>query len=334
MKHSNIELKKYTLEDLERKPKYFDTEIDGHGKLSLVDMYGVLFPDGLDEKPIWFIRHCNPDSVRFGSFHRPGDDYLSVQTPLHLDDIAQKDTPVVRYDKIDEKCFGISAEKPFFEYRFYEDHLTYKETDILDLKAELFPFAIFKHADETITVSQITQPCIYEGTYEGKPVKGIGNFELMFIPQTENRNLNDFFSYIYAYDVGVREDGRKEIALILLNLEGKSRGFCWLEGEEPVVSDEVKMEAKWERLPYMDDDTCIYKDAIFRFGGKEIHFTGKWGAKGLTSYPRVELHGQSQVLGTWYEGGTPYKHEISMTFHENMDVYFDKLKDAGFTVLD
>ncbi len=56
MKLSNIELKKYALEDLERKPKYFDTDVDGHGKLSLIDMYGVLYPNGLDEKPIWFIR--------------------------------------------------------------------------------------------------------------------------------------------------------------------------------------------------------------------------------------------------------------------------------------
>jgi len=240
----------------------------------------------------------------------------------------------VGYSKIDEKCFGISAAKPFFEYRYYEDHLTYKETEILNLKAEIFPFAIFKHADETIIVSQITQPCIYSGTFEGKPVKGIGNFELVFVPQNENRKLNDWFSYIYACDLGVKEDGRKEIVLILLNLEGKSRGFYWLEGEEPVVSDQVKMEAIWERLPYVDDDTCIYKDAIFRFGGKEIHFSGKWGAKGLTSYPRLELHGQSQVLGTWYEGGTPYKHELSMTFHENMDVYFNKLKDAGFMVFE
>ena len=334
MTNSNIEFKKYTLEDIGRKPKCFDNDRDGHGKLALVDMYGFLFPDGLDEKPIWFIRHCNPDSVRFGGFHRPGDGYLSVQTPLHLNDIAQKDTPVTGYNRINEKCYGISAKEPFFEYKFYEDHLTYKETDILDLKAKLFPYAIFKHADDTIITSQITQSCIYDGYYEGKKVKGIGNFELIYVPENENRKLNDFFSYIYAYDVGIREDGRKEISMIHLSLSGKSCGFYWLEGEEPIISNDVEMEANWVRLPYVDDGTCIYKDATWRFGGKEIHFTGKWGAKGLTSYPRIELHGQSQVLGAWYEGSKPYKHKISMTFHENMDVYFDKLKDAGFTVLD
>ena len=334
MAYSNIEFKKFTLDDLGKNPKFFDTEQDGYGKLSLVDMYGVLFPDGLDEKPIWFMRHCNPDSVRFGGFHRPGDGFLSVQTPLHLEDVAQKDTPVTEYRKIDDTCYGMDAKKPFFEYRFYEDHLTFKETDILDVRAELFPSAIFKHADDATITSQITQSCILEGTYEGKPVKGIGNFELMYLPQAENRNLNDFFSYVYAYDVGVREDGRKEIALVHFSLAGKSCGFYWLEGEEPVISRDVKMEAQWEKLPYVDDGTCIYKDAVWRFGEKEIRFTGKWGAKGLTAYPRVELHGQSQVLGDWYEGSVPYKHQISMTFHENMDVYPDKLKKGGFTVLE
>lgn len=82
----------------------------------------------------------------------------------------------------------------------------------------------------------------------------------------------------------------------------------------------------------MDDETCIYKDAVFSFGGKDIHFNGKWGAKGLTPYPKTELHGQSQVLGTWYEGKDPYEHRLSMTFQENMGVYAEALHKAGFMV--
>lgn len=332
MTYKSVEFKKYKLTDICYTPDYFDTDIDGHGVLNLIDMYGQLYPNGLDKKPIWFIRHCNQDKTRFGAIHEPGDNYLSVQTPLHLDDIAQKDSKIIKYRKINEKCYGIDSKEPFFEYRFYEDYLTYKEGNILDLKAELFPSAVFKHADDVTITSQITQPCLYTGTYEGKPVKGIGNFELVFFPKEDKRNLNDFAAYIYANDVGVRKDGRKEVSMVYFSLDGKSNAFYWLEGENPIISKEVRMEAEWEELPYVKDGTCIYKNATFYFGGKEIHFEGKWGAKGLTAYPRIELSGQSQVFGTWYEGNEPYKHEISMTFHENMRVFPKELRKGGFTV--
>lgn len=329
---NSIILKNYKLEDLDYRPAFFDNEIDGHGKLTLVDMYGVLFADG-DDKPIWFIRHCNPDGIRFGAFHRPGNDYLDVQSSLHLDDIAQRGAKIEPYHLADDH-YEISCREPFFEYKFYEDHVEYKETNVLDVRGDLFTKAIFKHADDSLVSSQITQSLILDGTYEGKHVRGLGNFELVYMPEKETRNLNDFFSYIYAYDAGIREDGKKEIAMINLSLNGYSKGFYWLEGENPVISDNVLMEAKWVKLPYVDDGTCIYKDAVFKFGGKEIHFKGKWGAKGLTAYPRVELSGQSQIFGTWYEGRTPYKHSMSITFHENMDVFADKLSKAGFEVID
>ena len=87
-------------------------------------------------------------------------------------------------------------------------------------------------------------------------------------------------------------------------------------------------------LPYVDDGTCVFKDAIFRFAGKEIHFEGKWGTKGVRPEPRIEKHGQSQILGTWYEGSTPYKHKLSMTFSENMEAYDYKLEKMGFDVKD
>ena len=327
-----IELKKIVLEDLDRKSQAFDNEIDGHGKLSLVDMYGVLFPNGTDKKPIWFTRHSNPDSYRFGGIFEPGDDYLSVQKPLHMEDLAQKETLVDGYKKVSKDAYGIGSKHPFSEYRFYEDHATYKEADAFDLDVEYFPYAIYKHADHSTFLSQITQCSLFSGTYEGKPVRGIGNFELMFVPQKEQRELNDYAAYIYSNCTGVREDGRKEIAMIYMNLNGQATGFYWLEGEEPIFSEEVKMEAEWVRLPYMKDHTCIYKDAIWHFGGKEIHFIGQWGYKGLTAYPRIELGGQSQVLGTWYEGKKPYKHDVYMTFNENMQVIDKNLEKMGFKV--
>lgn len=329
----NSELRKFELDDLSIKPDYFDTEIDGHAHLSLVDMYGMLFPNGVDEKPIWWIRHCNVDSTRFGGFFYPGDTPLSLQSQQHMLDIAQKTARINPYRRINNDCWGIDCDYPFFEYRFYKDYFTYKETNVLDIVATPFDKAIFKHADSAISTSQITIPCTFKGMYEGKEVIGMGNFELMYMPETEKRELNDFFSYIYAYGLGIKDDGKKELYMVNLDLNGNKHGFYWLEGNEPILDDNITMDADWVRLPYVNDGSCIYKDAIFHIKDKVIHFNGKWGNKGITPWPRVELNGQSQINGTWYEGNVPYKHTNYLTFNENMDVYDYKLKEAGFKVL-
>lgn len=328
----NIEFKKYKLEDIGTSSKAFDTDLDGHGHLELVDMYGFLFHESAEEKPLWFMRHANPEFTRFAGIFEPGDGYLSLQKQRHMMDLAQRYTGINPYRQIDDRCWGMDCEYPFFEYRFYEDHVTYKEADILDLYGIPFERDLFKHVDESINVSHITIPCEFKGTYEGKEVFGMGNFELMYVPAYEKREMNDFFSYICTTGFGIREDGRKEYYLTSMNLNGTASGTYWIDGEEPIISTDVWMDCLWEKLPYMDDDTCIYKDTIIHIGNKEIHFEGKWGHKGLTPWPRVELSGQSQVLGTFYEGKIPYKHRNYMTFHENMDVYAHKLIKGGFKV--
>lgn len=331
---SSVELRKVTLDDMCYMPSVFDTSIDGHGTLRLVDVYGELYPNGTDEKPIWFIRHCYPNEIRFAGIHSPGNGFNSKQQPLHLTNLAQKDAKFSGYYKVCDECYGMDNEQPFFKYRFYENYLIVKEADVLDLKGIYFSHAIFKHANISQETSQITQTCLFYGSYEKRPVTGIGNFELCFFPKEEKRDLNDFSAYVYAFDAGVRKDGRRELSMVNFSLDGKAHAIYCLDSEKPVVTTDVTMDASWEVLPYVNDRTCVYKDAIFRFGGKEIHFSGKWGAKGLTAYPRTELSGQSQVFGTWYEGQTPYSHALSITFHENMRAYPDLLRKGGFKVND
>ena len=327
-----IELKKLDLEDLDIDSKAFANENDQYGRLGLVDFYGVLYPDGTDKKPIWFIRHCNPDKTRFAGVMEPSDDVFGLQTPLHLDDMAQKDDEIVPYGRVDEQCFGMSCKEPYFEYRYYEDHAVLKESDVFDLHAKYYPQTIYKHADSSTFISQITQPCELSGTYEGKPVTGLGNFELCYFPKNDHRDLNDYAAYIYSWCNGIRKDGRREFMMVYINLNGKGTGYYYLEGEEPVFCEQVNMETKWYELPYMKDGTCTYKDAVFSFAGKKIHFKGKWGYKGLTAYPRVELNGQSQNMGTFYEGDEEYEHAVSITFNENMQVTRENLEKMGFEV--
>ncbi|MBO4919890.1 MAG: hypothetical protein J5365_07025 [Erysipelotrichaceae bacterium] len=75
----------------ENHPKIMDTDFDHHGKMALVDAYGSIFPDGSDKPPVLFVRHGNRGSYRFGGFARLSDDPIGVQTPEHVDDMAQKE---------------------------------------------------------------------------------------------------------------------------------------------------------------------------------------------------------------------------------------------------
>ena len=99
-----------------------------------------------------------------------------------------------------------------------------------------------------------------------------------------------------------------------------------------MIGEEVINEGVWERLPYVDDDTVVAVDNIWRFGGKVFHVKGRYGAKGFTGRPRFDRHGQSQVFGSWYEGDIEYRHRIFNTFSENMDAYAASMKERGFQV--
>jgi hypothetical protein len=175
------------------------------------------------------------------------------------------------------------------------------------------------------------------GILDGKPVQAVGEHDRLFIPSQVRGfdGITNKFGYFYMNMLGIREDGRREQCLISIGLaDGKNLAYYYIDGQQPILTDTVSMETEWTHLPYVDDGTCVYKDAIFRFAGKEFHFYGKWGSKGFTPQPRVEKHGQSQIFGTWHEGPTPYKHRLYTTFGENMEAYDYKLKDLGFDITD
>lgn len=229
--------------------------------------------------------------------------------------------------------YALGTPEPYFEYCFTDSHAYLKESDFLDVEAEYFPFAVVDHSSIWNNVCPIYQTALLTGTYEGKKVQGLAHIDRSF-----KQHGNDEYSLLgyidNEYD-GIREDGRKETAIIHIDTStGKVFAYYWLEGEEPVVSDNVIMEAEWIRLPYCKDGTCVYKSAVYKFAGKEIHYTAKWGSKGFTAYPRLDKYGQSQTFGTWYEGKTPYKHKLYMTFVENQEAFDNNLQQMGFDVVD
>ena len=330
-----IEISKHKLDYYNDKPEELNNDFDHFAKLALVDAYGLIFADGKNESPHLFVRHGNRDEYRFGGVSKLSENPVGLQFPVHFEDMAQKEATGV-FSKLSEQpeIYGYGTKNPFSEYRYMVDGATWKEGDFLDVKAEPFPYCIIQHQGSIANFTEIIQPSIVTGTYNGKPIEFIGSYDKVYVPDKRNTDIGADMAYILVLDHGIRVDGRKESVVIYINASGESMGGYYLEGEEPVCSTDVKMEADWFHLPYVNDGTIGYKDAIFRIGNKVIHFTGKWGTKGITANPRLEKHGQSQIFGTWYEGDTPYQHKLFTTFHENMEAYDYKFEKLGFNILD
>lgn len=322
-------------------PEVFDNDFDGHAKMALIDVYGSIYPGGDgSKKPYSYIRHYDvmKNKYRFANILELGDGALSVQKGgLHLDEIASADTPVDGYRKISESplVYGFGSTEKFVECRYYEDYLTIKEGDFFSAKYEPWPITIYDHQSLYVNSSVIFQPSTISGVLDGKPVLGVGSFDRLFIKQQGGNFDSVALGYVSTYAMGIREDGRKEFVFVSgsFNPDGKTAAIYYIDGELPIVTDRFTLEADWVRLPYVDDGTCIFENAIVRFGGKEFHFNGKWGQKGFTNVPRVEKHGQSQMGAAWYEGKEPYTHRLFTGGFECMEAYDYKLKEWGFQVL-
>ena len=321
-------------------PALFDTAYDGRAILSLSDFIGMVFPNGdVNEKPMLYIRHTDmlKKQFRFGNLLELGDTWLDVQKgAYHTQEVGQGGSEISEYHAIDEETYGYEGLDPHSEFIFSKDRFKVKEGSFMELDYETWPYAIVEHESMYNNVSTIIQAASIMGLYENRPCLGLGEHDRLFIPSEVHGfdGITNAFGYFYMNMMGIREeDGRREQALISIDpYHGKNFCYYYIDGETPIFTDKAEMETEWTKLPYVDDGTCIYKDAIFRFGGKEFHFEGKWGSKGFTIKPRVEKHGQSQIFGTWYEGKTPYRHRLFMTFGENMEAYDYKLKELGFDV--
>lgn len=321
-------------------PEVFDNDFDGYPILALSDVICTLFPGGdVTKKPMFYIRHTDmiKNEFRFGNVLEFGDDFLSPQKGVyHIEEVAQAGGKLTPYAKMspDKEIYGYGSDVPFSEFRFTDEYMSAKEGEFLSVKGEYWPRTIYEHESMYNHVSTFIQAATFTGVFEGKKVMGLGEHDRLFIPTVVNGfdGITANFGYVYANMMGIREDGRKEQCLISLENSGKILGYYTIDGETPIVCDHVTMEADWYRLPYVDDGTCIFENAVFRFCGKEFHFEGKWGTKGFTPEPRVEKHGQSQVFGTWYEGSVPYQHRVYMAFNENMEAYDYKLEALGFNV--
>lgn len=333
MDYFGVEIRKLTADDFSYRPKCF--ERDGNAELYRHLNWCILFPK-TDTNPHYYMRNMEPDYYRWGGIVRLGSGSMSTQTSVHHLDIAQENTTTSVYKRISENpdIYEMRSDNPFTEFQYSENGAIWKEANVFDLKAEFFPYSIFVHTDSPQEIPYWHTHCLLTGTYEGQPIRTLGCFDRLFAPNGDrNAIIVPATQYVWSYFSGIRKDGRKECAYTnIRKRNGHGVAFYWLEDEEPVLTNEVTLECNWQRLPYtkVDDDTVNYTDAIWRFAGKEIHFTGKWGSKGFTAKPRLSRIGQSQSFGTWYEGNVPYEHELFHVINENMGVTVENIKNMGF----
>jgi hypothetical protein len=352
MSYHDFEVRKLTIKDLSVKPQCFQNDQDGNAIMGKAAQYAQFFAEGI-KNPVYYFRNINPNSQRWAGISEFGDGPLEPQRGLHGEDIAQEDAPTIPYRKVsdDPVTYEIVSDHPYSKLQFMDDgkggvvaHFQEGENgSILDLKVEPFPVAVFSHSNSEQPTPYFQVNTVVSGTYMGKPVQGMGGFDRTFIvnrakgdTEKEEKDYAATYRCNCALYSGVREDGRKECVYALITTEnGKGIGMYYIDGEEPLVTDEVYLDTKFQYLPYVNDGTVVYTNATWTIGSKKIHFNGKWGTKSFTAYPKIEKHGQSQCFGTWYVGDIPYKHVISHTFNENSgDAYADRMAQMGFEVIE
>lgn len=327
----------------------FPKEVDYQGlekgaTIIQLDPYGFLFPYGdTSKKPPMYFHHSYLDKIRFNGVTEFGDDYLSHQhLGKHHDEMAQPETLVTKaYERV-EDYYVLQTDEPYSQIKYFDDGtVTCKESNFLDLTFKPLKLGNIDYGNMFKGRFTVQQPCLLTGFYEGQPVIGMGSYDRTFAPAElfSQYDVMGESAYIYVVGHGVREDGRREAYMITIGLYGEKsngvhNGYYWIDGEEPIVVTDATIDAEWVHLPYVDDGTVVYKDAVFKIGPKVIHFTGNWGTKGFTKEPRIERHGQSQVFGTWYEGDTPYKHKMYFGWGEHTGAYDHVIEAYGFKVID
>ncbi|MFI8975166.1 twin-arginine translocation signal domain-containing protein [Nocardia asteroides] len=140
------------------------------------------------------------------------------------------------------------------------------------------------------------------GTYLGTPVRYTGGFDRMY-----GIGAIDFLTsspFIYLAFSGVGFDGRREWGAVFITGD-KGAGMYCRDGDSPVTSTEVQLEAQYVRDP-ANPSRISPSRAIFRFADKEIQYVAKHGAAVtnhhdlLTSvYPIVNTE------GNWRERNSP-----------------------------
>lgn len=338
-KNLKIEYRRFLLDDFSNSPKCFETDFpDQKVRLIRHDNCGMILQK--DNSPHYYFHNLDEYKSRWSGIIQLGNGPFSLQSKLSGLKMNQNGDLENTYDIVSDspKTYGVKSKNgiPFeFTYNEIGCHLVEGfNGGILDVEGEWFPIGLICHMGSEYNIPFMHIPVHLKGLYKGKSIEMLACIDRIFAPQgCENQIMKNATSYVSSYCPGIREDGRKELLIALqCHDNGHGLGLYWIEGDKPIISDEVYNEGIWEELPYVKDGTVVCKDIVWKFAGKEFHVKGLWGSKGFTEEPKLDRHGQSQMFGTWHVGKKEYKHIIWNTFNENMEVYKDSMKSRGFFI--
>ena len=164
---------------------------EGEVEICHIANYGMLHPRGIGEKPVFYFRHQEVDRTRWAGIVDLGDGPLSPQVGGHFNDLAQKDVPTVPYALINENppIYGFKGADDSWEITY--DNLVSswregKQGEILNVKAEPFGPSLFAYTKSAFCFNWQFQPVIITGTYEGKPVVGMGQYDRGYTSREAN----------------------------------------------------------------------------------------------------------------------------------------------------
>ncbi len=227
----------------------------------------------------------------------------------------------------DPFTFELRASNPQLLYRFSSKHARAVEGDFMDLTYDLMPYAMVLNANGPLEHPYVHQHAIIHGTYEGRKVSYVGAWDRMYDMKFEQAFQGKLFAAMSF--AGVHADGMREWGMVARVGNARGFGYYCKDGEKPVVSTDVKIEADWAPLPYINDGTMVLTKATYHFENKVIHYEGKWGTRGQ-NYKTLTWPGFSGTGGVWYEGDVPYTFKESFAWSENHNALESELISAGF----
>jgi hypothetical protein len=143
------------------------------------------------------------------------------------------------------------------------------EGNILDLRGEYLPFAT-AITPPGVFAPYFTWAAIYRGTLMGMPVWSMGGSDRFYNPTALGAAFSEFYiAFVFS---GVHQDGRREWGQVYI-VGNQSFGAYYKDGEVPVVSNNVQLEAVYVSNPANPNDIAP-QSLTASFEGKQIHWTG------------------------------------------------------------
>jgi len=211
-----------------------------------------------NRRPILVLRLFDPDGNTHDLFHSenaPG--MFGTPTPLSAAGEVFSGTPDRVYGRIEgdpdglglpgEWTYETSADSPRMLYRAGTQGMRVIEADVLDVTAEYLPLATAVNPPG-VFAPYFTWSAEFSGTYRGEEVRFMGGSDRFYSREAIADLIASPEPYSAFVFSGVGSDGRREWGSAY-QVGAKSFGMYCRDGQEPVVSNDVDMDATYVSDP-------------------------------------------------------------------------------------